>query len=61
MKLYEMCDFLRDEIRVSEEALDLAFSLKGYSEDTAEDILFYYTGYDDFENYIEDLKIDLDN
>ena len=36
-------DYLRDCVGVSEEALDLAFSLNGQNEKTASDILFNYT------------------
>lgn len=51
MKLNEMYDFLNEIIGLNEETLDLAFGIKGYTEDTAKDILYYITGYRDFEQY----------
>ena len=47
-------DFLRDVVGASEEALDLAFGMNGCNENTAKDILWYYTAYSDFESYCED-------
>lgn len=49
-------DYLRDCVGVSEEALDLAFSLNGMNEKTASDILHYYTGWDDFDAYAKDMQ-----
>lgn len=49
-------DYLRDLVGVSEEALDLAFSLNGQNIETAKDILFYYTGWYDFDAYSKDLQ-----
>lgn len=37
----------------STDALDLAFGIKGYTEETAKAILFYLTGYNDFEQFLE--------
>ena len=49
-------DYLRDCVGVSEEALDLAFSLNGQNEKTASDILFYYTGWDNFDSHAKDMQ-----
>lgn len=49
-------DYLRDLVGVSEEALDLAFGLNGQNIETAKDILFYYTGWNDFDAYSKDLQ-----
>jgi hypothetical protein len=49
-------DYLRDVVGVGEEALDLAFSLNGQNEKTASDILFYYTGWSDFDAHAKDLQ-----
>ena len=38
----------------STDALDLAFGIKGYTEETAKAILFYLTGYNDFEQFLEE-------
>lgn len=49
-------DYLRDCVGVSEEALDLAFSLNGQNEKTASDILFYYTGWDNFDSHAKEMQ-----
>lgn len=36
------------------EAINLAFYLKGRSEETMNDILYYYTGYRDYEQFCEE-------
>jgi len=50
----DMYDFLYEWVCVNREALDLAFGLDGYRKEVALDILDWYTGYDDFEQYIEE-------
>lgn len=52
MSFEEMYDLLRDGLDVSEEALDLAFAIGGCNEETAERILFYYTGWQSFEGWL---------
>jgi len=52
----ETYDYLRDVVGVSEEALDLAFSLNGMNDKTASDILFYYTGWSDFDAHAKDMQ-----
>ena len=49
-------NFLLEDIGVSEEALDLAFSLNGENYQTASNILFYYTGWYDFDAYAKDMQ-----
>lgn len=44
-------DVLLNYVGVSEEALNLAVGLLGENEETYSSILYYYTGYKDFENY----------
>ena len=56
MDFNEMYDYLRDVVAVSEEALDLAFSIGGCSKETAEAILFYYTGWRDFDGHTKDMQ-----
>ena len=58
MTYEEMYDFLAEVVGASTDALDLAFSLNGCNEETAQDILFYYTGYTSFEGYTEDIGIE---
>lgn len=55
MTLEEKYDFLC-EIGISKEALDLGFGIKGYSDNTAKEILYWATGYDDFEEYKKDIN-----
>ena len=49
-------DYLRDCVGVSEEALDLAFSLNGQNEKTASEILLYYTGQDNFDSHDKEMQ-----
>jgi len=55
MSFEEMYDLLRDGLDVSEEALDLAFAIGGCNEETAERILFYYTGWQSFEGWLGEI------
>jgi len=55
MKLEKMYDILLLDVGVSQEALDLAFALKGCNTETACSILFYYTGWRSFEGFLEEL------
>ena len=50
-------DFLNEYVCEDATALDLAFSLCGCNENTASDILFYFTGYTDFEEYAKDNEL----
>ena len=58
MSFEEMYDLLRDGLDVSEEALDLAFAIGGCNEETAERILFYYTGWQSFEEWLGEIGED---
>lgn len=51
----DMYEILNDVVGVSNEALDLAFSLKGCTEQTAKDILYYFTGWNSFDEYLEEI------
>lgn len=55
MTYEEMYDCLYANLDVSQEALDLAFAVGGCNEETAERILFYYTGWKSFEGYLGEL------
>ena len=55
MNFEEMYDCLIDYVGVDEDALDLAFSVGGCNEETAERILFYYTGWNNFDGYMDEL------
>lgn len=52
----EMYDVLAEIVGVSKEALDLTFAVGGCNEETAERILFYYTGWKSFEGYLGELN-----
>ena len=58
MSFEEMYDILREMVTDDENALDLAFAVGGCNEETAERILFYYTGWRTFEGYLGDLEED---
>lgn len=51
----EMYDVLAEVVGVNKEALDLAFAVGGCNEETAERILFYFTGWKSFEGYLGEL------
>ena len=55
MKFDEMYDVLMWDVGVSQEALDLAFALRGCNEEAACAILNYYTGWSSFEGFLEEL------
>ena len=53
MNWEEMYDVLRYEVGVSKEALELAFGICGCSEETGKRILYYTTGMNSFEDFLE--------
>lgn len=56
MDWMEMYDVLINQVGASNDALDLAFAIGGCSTDTAESILYYYTGWRSFEGFLEELN-----
>ena len=56
MTYEEMYDYLADVLCVDENALELAFAIGGCNTETAERILFYYTGWRSFEGYMKELN-----
>ena len=56
MKYEEMYDILQWDVGVSQEALDLAFALRGCNEEAACAILNYYTGWSSFEGFLDELR-----
>lgn len=56
MEWEEMYDYLADVLAIDEEALDLAFAIGGCNTETAERILFYYTGWRTFEGWLGQLE-----
>lgn len=53
MSLKEYDDYLVNTLGVNEEVLNCVTSINGYSEDTLDSILYYYTGYRDIKQYLE--------
>lgn len=49
----EMYDVLRYVVGISEEALEIAFGVGGCTTETAERILFYKTGWNSFEQFLD--------
>ena len=47
-------NILADVLGISKDALDLAFSVGGCNMDTAKFILYYYTGWEDFNEWLDD-------
>lgn len=56
MEFGEMYNLLADIVGVSEDALNLAFAISGYSKETAEKILYYYTGWHSFSGWLSELE-----
>lgn len=56
MEFDEMYDLLHDFVGVSEDALELAFAVGGCNQETAERILFYYTGWSTFGGYLDEIE-----
>ena len=52
MSFEEMYNILEDYVTSNFEALDLAFSIGGHNKETAENILFYFTGWHNFEGFL---------
>jgi len=48
-------NFLVEEVGIETDALDLVFGINGYSIETAKQILHWKTGYNDFEQYKEEI------
>lgn len=56
MTYEEMYDLLADALGIDETALDLAFAIGGCNEETAERILFYFTGWRSFGGFLDELE-----
>lgn len=53
MEFNEMYDMLADDLCINTDSLDLAFAIGGCNQETAERILFYYTGWRTFKGWID--------
>lgn len=56
MEFEEMYDLLNGVLGISEDSLDLAFAIGGCNTETAERILFYYTGWKSFEGWLNEME-----
>ena len=53
MSLEDYSNYLINNIGVNEEVINCITSINGYNEDTLDNVLYYYTGYRDIEQYLE--------
>ena len=53
MELNEYYDYLIENLGVNEETIKCVTGINGYSEETLDSILYYFTGYRDLEQYTE--------
>mgnify|MGYP007102061262 CR=1 FL=1 len=56
MTTHEMIEILINYVDISPETVDCVTSLYGYNKESCEDILYWKTGYDDFDEFLKDLK-----
>lgn len=53
MELDEIIDYVIENDIATQEEVNLVTGINGYSEETVNDIIFYRTGYQDIEQYLE--------
>ena len=53
MSLEDYNNYLINNLGISEEVINCITSINGYNEDTLDNVLYYYTGYRDLEQYTE--------
>lgn len=53
MELDEIIDYLIENDIATREEIDLVTGINGYNEESIDDIIFYRTGYQDIEQYLE--------
>ena len=53
MSLKDYYDYLINNVGINEEVINCITNINGYSEETLDSILYYYTGYRDLEQYLE--------
>ena len=53
MELNEYYDYLIENLGVNEETIKCVIGINGYSEETLDSILYYFTGYRDLEQFLE--------
>lgn len=58
MTTHEMINILIEYIGINPETVDCMTSVHGYCAETCQDILYWATGYDDFNEWLRDLEND---
>lgn len=53
MELNEYYDYLIENLGINEETIKCVTGINGYNEETLDDILYYFSGYRDIEQYLE--------
>lgn len=53
MELDKIIDYIIENDIATQEEVNLVTGINGYSEETVNDIIFYRTGYQDIEQYLE--------
>ena len=53
MELNEYYDYLIENLGINEETIKCVTGINGYNEEPLDDILYYFTGYRDIEQYLE--------
>lgn len=52
--LNKIYDYLIEKVGVSSEIIDIVTSINGYKKETFDDIIYYYTGFNDYEQLISE-------
>ena len=47
-------DILNEYVGITQETLDAIFGINGFTVETAQDILYWFTGWNDFKGYLEE-------
>lgn len=53
MSLEDYNEYLINNVGISEEVINCITSINGYNKNTFNNVLYYYTGYRDLEQYLE--------
>ena len=56
MTTHEMIIILMEQVGISAETINCMTSINGYNEKTCEDILYWATGYEDFNEFLNDIE-----
>ena len=54
----EYVEYLIDFLGIDEKVISCVTSINGYNEETLDNILYYYTGYRDIKQYLENEDIE---